>query len=156
MSKKIFCPNINHTSYKNLLNRVGDKSLAYYIWDKVGGNISDNGLPFAEDFRLLDARIQSIILKSLPEEHVNIALLNTEFADNLSEKYIVSMGKERAPKDFSFAIKTSDGSVLTLKEKRASIDEMVYHTSRAFISNNLVKVVDIFNIAKKTFEKYLL
>jgi len=149
MAKKIICPNVNHESFLNLHNRLGDINLAYYIWNKTNGNVSNNGLPFISDFEKLNENIKKLILKSLSEEDLDSAYNNMKNQEDLSYKYSPDQSNNRPKKDFSSRIKTSNGETLNLTEKRAGVDSILVGVTAAFIENRSPNLLEIFNKAKE-------
>jgi len=150
MARKVTCPNVNHDSYKNLLKRVEDENIAHNIWNKTHGNISNDGLPYASEFIKLDEETRSTLLRGLSTEEASVAMQNIQ---NEESKVTKNSPIEYIPKknrDFTYTVKTSDGKVLSLREKTAAVDSITYEVSQALLHQKSAKVLDIMTSAKNT------
>ncbi len=155
MAKKVVCPNVNHPAFRKLNDRLGGNvNLSYYIWNKTKGEISDNGLPYLDEYMKLEEDVKSLLLNGLDDSEYEAAILNIENAKDVSFKY--GTDSKTKKKDYSFRITASDGSVLSLTEKRAAIDSMTYEVTQALIVHDTVKVLDIFSSAKGKLSRYRL
>jgi hypothetical protein len=150
MARKVTCPNVNHDSYKNLLKRVEDENIAHNIWDKTHGNISDDGLPYASEFIKLDEEARSILLRGLSTEEASVAMQNIQNEESRVAKNSPIEYIPKKNRDFTYTVKTSDGKVLSLREKTAALDSITYEVSQALLHQKSAKVLDIMSSAKNT------
>ena len=152
MTKKVICPIVTLPAFKNLESRLGDKSLTYTVWHEVKGNVAENGVPYLGGFMKLNPELRQVVLNSLSEEERAVALQNIEKEEARMLKLDPLALTKKARRDFSYTVKTSDNKTLSLREKTAAMDAIVYDVAMALLNQSQASVVDVFGRSRAFIE----